>query len=81
MDEQRKEWYVRYFIKLCKPCHSLNGTVENGGTGTESAIVEISMVGTVRSALLHDKVVLCTSHFTGFIARVEGFFVLSQNFL
>ena len=42
MDEPRKEWYVRYFIKLCKPSHILNGTSENGGT--DSTTVQITLV-------------------------------------
>ena len=55
MDEQRKEWYVRYFLKLCKPCHISNGTVENGVA--ESAVVDVSLVSTLKSSNTRSNII------------------------
>ncbi|XP_063681395.1 serine/threonine-protein phosphatase 4 regulatory subunit 4-like isoform X1 [Bolinopsis microptera] len=81
MDEQRKEWYVRYFLKLCKPCHILNGTVENGVA--ESAVVDISLdsIEKKESDVRESIAFLCAYNFPAICLNVGSRLVLETGLL
>ena len=52
MDELKKSWYAKYFIKLCNPHQYSNGTSNENGLATSQIILDITLVGGIIISIL-----------------------------
>ncbi|KAL5254124.1 hypothetical protein ACHWQZ_G013776 [Mnemiopsis leidyi] len=81
MDEPRKEWYVRYFIKLCKPSHILNGTSENGGTDSTTVQITLESIEKKDTDVKDSIAYLCAYNFPAICFNVGSRLVLESGLL